>query len=500
VKWNDAGFAAAVISIAVLLTSSTADAEVVLSDSLIGGTSGNNEGGEFTAKGWMAPHQIWWDLGQEITAGGMSVELLNWNPNEDSPQHQYQKQHIVNMYEMAHGSPHQSDGDDPKTSFFNVRTGATYDNHFKFLSSTGGFEDRQETRVKCTQPCIDPEQMYTLRIEWNEAGDISIYENDVPQITHHHGKLFHLRYVFLGTDNAPPGTYGPQQWVIYRNLEVWSEGGGGPDPDPEDCVDLTFEPVADTWIEPSDPGKNHGGNPELRVGGDGRTIFFRFAPTGLGEVEAARLILKALNGGGGGDLRAVDDDGWSETEVTSNSHPVWGDGIIDSPGNVEIGQLVQFDLGDAIPGDNVWSFAITSEQTDGSGYHSRESGDQHPALVVTSCPSSVEPGPEPMDDVVEAPPDLVEEVITDAPGGTDNAVQADQPPDLSSPDPGTPDTLGRSNDGPESDHTGFIIDDAWPPPKPSDGCGVGSRGSPPPTLLAALLAMLVLLRRRSLTS
>ncbi len=76
-KGSNTGYLIAAIGVATLLTSTVTAAESVLSDPLVGGTSGTAVGGEFTADGWKAPHQIWWDLGQEITAGGMSVELLN---------------------------------------------------------------------------------------------------------------------------------------------------------------------------------------------------------------------------------------------------------------------------------------------------------------------------------------------------------------------------------------------------------------------------------------
>ena len=97
----------------------------VLTDSLNGSTSGTQDGGTFTGGGWRAPRQISWDLGEALVEGGMSVEVTNWNPNENSPQHQKDKQQIINMYEADHGSPHKSDNDEPKTAFFNIRTGAT---------------------------------------------------------------------------------------------------------------------------------------------------------------------------------------------------------------------------------------------------------------------------------------------------------------------------------------------------------------------------------------
>jgi len=181
-------------------------ADYVLEDPLDGSSTGNVNGGQFVDGGWKAPQQIWWELPEAISAGGMSVEVTNWNPNEDSPQHKHDKQHIINMYEAAHGSPHSADGDSPQTDFFNLRTGSTYDNHFKFLSSTGGFTERIETRIKCPTPCIDPAFTYEIKVEWNAEGKITVFRDTAPLMTHNHGKPFALKYVFLVRRivNMPP--------------------------------------------------------------------------------------------------------------------------------------------------------------------------------------------------------------------------------------------------------------------------------------------------------
>ena len=381
----------------VVATPGQADAaEYVLQDPLNGSSTGNVNGGQFVDGGWKAPHQIWWELPEALSQGGMSVELDNWNPNEDSPQHKHDKQHIINMYEAAHGSPHSADGDSPMTDFFNIRTGSSYDNHFKFLSSTGGFTERIETRIKCPTPCIDPSQTHEIKVEWTAEGDVTVFRGTAPLMTHSHGKSLALRYVFIGTDNAPAGTYGPQHDVVYKNLKVWGEEGPGPGPEPvveadqeivpqPECVELTFEPVADTWVEPSDPGKNHGADDELRVGGDGRTIFFKFDIAGAQEVTAATLKLKAMNGGGGGDLHTVNNTGWDEYGVTFDDSPGWNNDVLSSLGKVNIGANYTFDLGTAVEGDGSYAFAITSDVEDGAGYHSKESSDKHPVLVLTSC-------------------------------------------------------------------------------------------------------------------
>ncbi len=221
----------------LLLVSSlpaTATAADILKDPLNGSTLGQQTGGSFVGGGWKTGQQIKWDLGVAVTEGGLSIEVTNWDPNTNSSQHQFAKQHIINLYENAHGSPHQSDGDNPKGGFFNIRTGATYDNLFKFLSSTSGFDPppagREETRIKKSLGFIDPAKTYTIKIEWVQSGDITAYLGAEQLVTHSHGTAFALRHVFIGTDNAPAGTYGPQKEVIYKNLSVWGTsmpGGNG---------------------------------------------------------------------------------------------------------------------------------------------------------------------------------------------------------------------------------------------------------------------------------
>jgi hypothetical protein len=208
-------------------------AETLLFDSLNGSTSGNQNSGSFTGGGWQAPEQISWDLGAPIFEGSFSVEVTNWNPNSDSSQHQHGKQHIINMYEEAHGSAWDADSSDPQTGFFNIRTGASYDNCFKFLSSPAGFEQRHENRIKKPYGTINPAETHIITVEWDLSGNITVFLDGVAEQTHEHGQPFALRYVFIGTDNTIPGTYGPQHDIIYKNLVV-TDGGGATElpPDP----------------------------------------------------------------------------------------------------------------------------------------------------------------------------------------------------------------------------------------------------------------------------
>ncbi|MHB8876257.1 MAG: hypothetical protein ACYC8T_21405 [Myxococcaceae bacterium] len=122
-------------------------------------------------------------------------------------------------------------GDSPKGSFFNLRTGASYDNLFKFLSSTSGFDAPPAGRIEDRNP-------KPLRV--------------------------------TGTLAAPDAGTG-----------VVDAGQGASDGGPS----LAFEPVADTFTDPLSPGTANGGSSELRAGGDGRTIYLRFNVQGVQHVS-----------------------------------------------------------------------------------------------------------------------------------------------------------------------------------------------------------------------
>jgi hypothetical protein len=68
--------------------------------------------------------------------------------------------------------------------------------------------------------------------------------------------------------------------------------------------------------------------------------------------------------------------------LTHDNKPAHAEPILSSLGNVESGGIYSFDVSRAIAGDGIYSFAITSTETDGSGYNSRENPGAHPELVL----------------------------------------------------------------------------------------------------------------------
>jgi len=132
------------------------------------------------------------------------------------------------MYEASHG---RSDyADNPKTSYFNIRTGDYYKNGYKFFASTGGYDERDDHVVSKPYGAISPDETHTLLVVWTADGTITSYLNGKAEAVLHFDKSFAFRYVFIGTDNTmwDTDTYGPQLDVIYKNLVV-NSGNTGPD-------------------------------------------------------------------------------------------------------------------------------------------------------------------------------------------------------------------------------------------------------------------------------
>lgn len=198
----------------------------LLCDTLDGSTSGRQDGGSFvTGGGWTPGWNITWDLGRTLNQGAFSADLKNWDTSTSSSQHRHSKQHILNMYQEGHGAAHTAD--ENGTAFWNVRTGRDYNGLFKFLSSPRGFDERIETRLSPPGGRLDPKVTHTVRVEFVPGGAATVFLDGRSLTTHTHGRTFNLRYVFVGSDNSPGDTYGPQAGVIYEDIKVWGSTSGG---------------------------------------------------------------------------------------------------------------------------------------------------------------------------------------------------------------------------------------------------------------------------------
>ena len=88
----------------------------------------------------------------------------------------------------------------------------------------------------------------------------------------------------------------------------------------------------------------------------------------------------------GGSIHPITNCTWDEHTITWNTQPAIDGPALATLGAVATGQLVDFDVTSAIPGDGVYCFALDTSSTDGVDYNSREGTGQHPVLVVQVAP------------------------------------------------------------------------------------------------------------------
>ncbi|WP_026422211.1 DUF7594 domain-containing protein [Actinokineospora inagensis] len=154
----------------------------------------------------------------------------------------------------------------------------------------------------------------------------------------------------------------------------------------------TFTPVADTYVDNSATGTNYGTSGQLGVDNSPvKRIFLRFTVSGLSaSVTNAKLRLhtddvSGSNSPAGGTARVLSDNTWSETGTTWSNQPAVDGATLTSLGAVNRNAWYELDVTSAITGNGTFSLAVTSTNSDGADYDSRESGSTTaPQLVVTT--------------------------------------------------------------------------------------------------------------------
>ena len=88
----------------------------------------------------------------------------------------------------------------------------------------------------------------------------------------------------------------------------------------------------------------------------------------------------------GGSIHAISNCTWGETTVTWNTQPAIDGPALATLGAVAAGQIADFDVTSAIPGDGTYCFAIDTTSTDSAIYNSREGTGTRPALALQVIP------------------------------------------------------------------------------------------------------------------
>jgi hypothetical protein len=192
---------------------------------------------------------------------------------------------------------------------------------------------------------------------------------------------------------------------------------------------ISLRPVAIALVNSKTPDHvNHHVN-RLVVRDNPRiTSFLRFEVSGLvqGSVAQARLRLVVTKGSEGqpANLKIFNTTpDWNPHTVTWNNQPAFGQQVAAFAAPLEKGQAIEFDLGQALAGDGIYSFALTSDAPGEIRFWSSASR-KAPALVLT-----LQPGVVP--DTAVTPDD----VAADADVSADDAeADADTSPEAPAPD------------------------------------------------------------------
>jgi PKD repeat protein len=158
-------------------------------------------------------------------------------------------------------------------------------------------------------------------------------------------------------------------------ITVGSVGGGGT---------VTLNPTDDAYVRVNFPDENTGSQVTLRTYSGERTVsYLKFNVAGVtGPVDDVKLHLFVTDPSTvAGSIYAVADTTWSEGSIKWTTRPAVGS-LLGAGGAAASGTWVEFDLGAAIPGDGVYSFALKGGGSDAVWYSSKE-GTKPPELVIS---------------------------------------------------------------------------------------------------------------------
>jgi hypothetical protein len=149
---------------------------------------------------------------------------------------------------------------------------------------------------------------------------------------------------------------------------------------------LTFTPTDDAYIKESRLTRNYNLS-TINVDADSKKDgLLRFDVSGVGTQSVARVMLRLFvtdPSSTGGEFFKMTDTNWSEDTVTWATAPLGDGGSIGSLGAVVAGNWYEIDVTQLVTGDGPMSLRISSTDSNGSDYASKENVNGNaPELVV----------------------------------------------------------------------------------------------------------------------
>jgi hypothetical protein len=200
---------------------------------------------------------------------------------------------------------------------------------------------------------------------------------------------------------------------------------------------LSFSPVADSYVNQSDPTANFGTNRSIRVDGSPQVhSYLRFEVSGINNDPVVKVTLRIYANSAssrGFDVFKVSNNNWQERDITYNNAPEYKDKVGTSdkfPAN----KWVEVDVSPLVTGDGTISIALTGINQTAINLASRDDNSNKPELLVevasANLPAPTNPfSPEP---TFTSPP---EPTATTPPEPTETAIN---PPGPTATNPSLP--------------------------------------------------------------
>ncbi len=149
---------------------------------------------------------------------------------------------------------------------------------------------------------------------------------------------------------------------------------------------LTFNPVADSYVNAGAPATNYGASNQIRV--DASPVvnsYLKFNVQGLASsVASVKLRIYANSSSSAGvQVYGVSNTSWVENTITFSNAPGLGN-LGGSTGSFTAGTWITIDITPLITGNGTFSVAVTGIDGTAISLASRESGANAPQLIVTT--------------------------------------------------------------------------------------------------------------------
>ncbi len=147
----------------------------------------------------------------------------------------------------------------------------------------------------------------------------------------------------------------------------------------------TFTPVADAYVDSSNPGTNYGASTALRV--DSSPVlnsYLRFTVQNLGgrSISRVRLLIYANSSSSEGITSlTVADNTWGERTITASNAPAMGSTLAASSA-VAAGTWITLDVTSYVNGEGTFNFGLSTAGQTAISLAARELGAHSPQLIV----------------------------------------------------------------------------------------------------------------------